>query len=119
MKVRTRSLIILVATLVIFLVALSFITQSVILQSFGAIEKQESTSNVQRFVAQLDNEVEDVAASCHDWALRDETAVIFSEQGEVQDPSRFFQPVSMKNLGIDYILIYKASGYQVFAETIP
>jgi signal transduction histidine kinase len=118
MKVRTRSLLILVATLVIFLVALSFITQSVILQSFGAIEKQETSANVQRFVAQLNNEVETVAATSHDWAIRNETAAIFTEKGDVQDPSLYFQPVSMKNLGIDYILIYNQRGQLVFSETI-
>jgi len=118
MKIRTRSRLILVATLVIFLIVLSLITQSVILQSFGTIEKRETTSHVQRFVSQINNEVEDVAASCRDWALRDETATIFTETGSVQDPSRFFQPVSMKNLGIDYIMIYNASGYRIFSETI-
>ncbi len=118
MKIRTRSRLILVATLVIFLVVLSFITQSVILQSFSAIEKQETTSNVQRFISQLDREVEDVAATCRDWALRNETAAVFSETGNAQDPSEFFQPVSMKNLGVDYILIYNASGHRIFSETI-
>lgn len=118
MKIRTRSRLILVATLVIFLIVLSLITQSVILQSFGTIEKQETTSHVQRFVSQINNEVEDVAASCRDWALRDETAMVFTETSSVQDPSRFFQPVSMKNLGIDYILIYNASGDRIFSETI-
>ena len=118
MKIRTRSRLILVGTLVIFLIVLSLITQSVILQSFGTIEKQETTSHVQRFVSQINNEVEDVAASCRDWALRDETAMIFLETGSVQDPSRFFQPVSMKNLGIDYIMIYNASGHCIFSETI-
>ena len=118
MKVRTRSLLILVATLLIFLVALSFITQSVILESFGAIEKQETSANVQRFVAQLDNEVENVAATSHDWAMRNETAAIFTEKGEVRDPSQYFQPVSMKNLGVDYILIYNQRGQLVFSETI-
>ena len=118
MKIRTRSRLILVATLVIFLIVLSLITQSVILQSFGTIEKQETTSHVQRFVSQINNEVEDVAASCRDWALRDETASVFTETGGVQDPSRFFQPVSMKNLGIDYIMIYNTSGYRIFSETI-
>ena len=118
MKIRTRSRLILVGTLVIFLIVLSIITQSVILQSFGTIEKQETTSHAQRFVSQINIEIEDVAATCRDWALRDETATVFTETGNVQDPSRFFQPVSMKNLGIDYIMIYNASGYRIFSETI-
>jgi signal transduction histidine kinase len=118
MKVRTRSRLILVTTLIVFLIVLSFITQSVILQSFGAIEKQETTSHVQRFISQINNEIEDVAAICRDWASRSETTAIFSEAGEMQDPSDFFQPVSMKNLGIDYILVYDAQGHMVFSETI-
>lgn len=118
MKIRTRSRLILVATLVVFLIVLSFVTQSVILQSFSSIEKQETTSNVQRFISQLDNEVEDVAATCRDWALRDETTAVFSDPGDTRDPSAFFPPVSMKNLGIDYIVIYNASGHGIFSETI-
>ncbi len=118
MKIRTRSLLIHIATLVIFLVALGFITQSVILQSFGTIEQQEIKSNVQRFISQLNMEIANVAATCHDWASRDETVTIFTEPGGVSDPSHIFAPVSMKNLGIDYILIYNDTGNRVFSETI-
>jgi signal transduction histidine kinase len=118
MKTRTRSQFILAATLVVFLIVLSFITQSVILQSFGVIEEQETTAHVQRFISQLNNEIEDVAATCRDWAYRDETAAIFSGTDGVQDPSRLFQPVSMKNLDIDYIAVYDAGGHRIFAETI-
>ena len=118
MKIRTRSRIILTATLIIFLVFLSFITQSVILQSFSVIEKQETQSRVDLFVSQLDNEIESVATTCRDWAARDETAAVFSETGTVEDPSHIFQPVSMKNLHIDYIVLYNASGDRVFSETI-
>jgi len=118
MKVRTRSRLILVATLVIFLVALSFVTQTVILQSFRAIEDQETTANVQRFISQLNNEIEDVAANCHDWAIREETSGLLSSAGETGDPARIFPPVSMKNLGIDYIVVYDAHGNRIFSETI-
>ena len=118
MKIRTRSRLILVATLVVFLLVLSFITQSVILQSFWVIEEQETTSHVQRFISQINNEIEDVAATCRDWANRDETAAVFTNPNGEQDSSRIFQPVSMKNLGIDYIIIYDTSGHRVFAETI-
>lgn len=118
MKIRTRSRLILVATLVIFLIVLSIITQSVILQSFGTIEKQETTSHAQRFISQINHEIENVAVTCSDWALRDETAMVFSEPDSMQDPSLFFQPLSMKNLDIDYIMIYNASGYRIFSETI-
>ena len=118
MKIRTRTRLILVATLLTFLVVLSFITQSVILQSFEVIEEQETTSHVQRFLSQINNEIEDVAATCRDWADREETSAIFTNPAGEQDPSRIFQPVSMKNLGIDYIVIYDASGQRILSETI-
>jgi signal transduction histidine kinase len=118
MKTRTRARLILVITLVIFLIFLSYITQSVILQSFKTIEERETTAQVQRFISQLNGEIEDVAATCRDWAERDETAVIFSNPGGAQDPSRLFQPVSMKNLGIDYIAVYDASGKNILSATI-
>jgi len=118
MKIRTRTRIILVATLVAFLLVLAFITQSVIIQSFGVIEEQETTSHVQRFISQINNEIEDVAATCRDWAGREETREIFTGPDGMSDPSRIFQPVSMKNLGIDYIIVYNASGKRVFSETI-
>jgi len=118
MKVRTRSRLILVATLIIFLVALSFVTQSVIIQSFRTIEVQESTAHVQRFVAQLNHEIEDVAATCRDWSAREEMNVLLSDMPPKDDPDRVFPPMTMKNLGIDYIVIYDAGGRPIFSETI-
>jgi signal transduction histidine kinase len=118
MKIRTRSRLILVTTLIIFLIFLSFITQSIIVQSFTTIEERETTAHVQRFISQLNSEIEDVASTCHDWANREDTAAVFTNQDTSQDPSRLFQPVSMKNLGIDYIVIYDAGGNRVFSETI-
>lgn len=117
MKVRTRSQLILVATLAMFLLVLGFITNTVILQSFQVIEEQETTAQVQRFLSHLNSETEDVAVTCRDWSVRNETRLVFSP-AENGDPARVFQPVSMKNLGIDYILVYNAGGMRVFSETI-
>jgi signal transduction histidine kinase len=106
-----------VTTLVIFLVFLSFITQSVIVSSFRVIEEQETTAHVQRFISQLNTEIEDVAATCSDWANHQEASGT-SNPDEEQDPSLLFTPDSMKNLGIDYVAIYDAEGNCVFSETI-
>lgn len=118
MKVRTRTILILAAALVVFLIVLGFITQLVILQAFGEIENRETTAHVQRFVSQLDSGTEDVAATCRDWSLREETAAFLSRNGSGQDPSAVFPPPVMKNLGIDYILLYDENGEQVLAGTI-
>jgi len=118
MKIRTRSRLILVVTLVIFLVILSFITQSLILQSFGVLEEKDSTANVQKFIAQINNEVENVAVTCRDWSVRDETSAFLADSPGTNEMSGLFQPITMKNLGIDYILVYNSTGDLVLTEAI-
>ena len=68
MKVRTRSRLILAAVTFVFLIVLSFITQVVILDSFRTIEKQGMTANIQRVIANLNDQERAVAANCKDWA---------------------------------------------------
>jgi signal transduction histidine kinase len=118
MKIRTRSRLILVITLVIFLIVLSYVTQSVILTSFRQVEEQETTAHVQRYVSQLNNEIEDVANTCRDWSVRDETTKVFSETARGPDPVSVFPPQIMKNLGIDYLLVYDNAGKLIVSETI-
>jgi signal transduction histidine kinase len=119
MKIRTRSRLILVATLVIFLIVLSLITQSLILESFKVLEEKDTTADVQKFIAQINNEVGDVAAICKDWSDRDETSTFISDRQEgMNDTPDMFQPLTMKNLGIDYILAYNSSGDLVFSEAV-
>ena len=117
MKVRTRSRLILVATLVIFLIVLSFVTQSIIIQSFRTIEVQESSAHVQRFIAQLNHEIEDVAASCRDWSVREDLSLLVTGPKD-DELSNLFPAALMKNLEIDYIAIYDPTGQRVFSKTI-
>jgi signal transduction histidine kinase len=118
MKIRTRSRLILVITLVIFLIVLSYVTQSVILTSFRQIEEQETTAHVQRFISQLNNEIEDVANTCRDWSIRDETTKVFDDSGGDPDPASPFPGLTMKNLGIDYIMVYDNAGTLILSETV-
>ena len=80
MKIRTRSRLILVFTIIIFLISLSFITQSVILESFRTIEKQQANANMQRVLSSLNDEVEQVAAQCRAWAEWNDTYRFVSDQ---------------------------------------
>jgi signal transduction histidine kinase len=116
MKVRTRSRLILAAMTFLFLVVLSFVTQFVILDSFNTIEKQEMTANVQRVIANINNQEMAVALNCKDWAGRDETYA-FSEGINTSSPADTLnQPVLLGTLDIDYLLIYNTSGKLVFSE---
>ena len=79
MKVRTRSRLILAAMAFVFLIVLSFITQFIILDSFRTIEKQQMTANVERVLSNLNNQETSVAATCRDWAGRDDTYAFAGE----------------------------------------
>lgn len=116
MKVRTRSRLILAAMTFIFLVALSFITQFAILDSFNAIEKQEMTANVQRAIANINTQEVSVAASCKDWANRDETYDFVGAPNLSRESLTLNQPVLLSTLDIDYLLMYDTNGTLIFSE---
>jgi len=116
MKVRTRSRLILVATIILFLLALSYVTQSVILASFKNIEQQEMTANMQRALAKLNDDVEQVASNCRDWAEWDDSYTFVDDLNSGYIHSNLAQPTSFKNLGINYMLFYNSSGALVYAK---
>jgi len=118
MKVRTRTRYILAAVAFIFLIALSFIAQFVILDSFRSIEKEQMNTNVERVIANINDQEKTVAATCRDWAGRDDT-YNFAGQFTAPEPSSgstFNQPLLLGTLDIDYLLIYNTSGQLVFSE---
>ena len=116
MKVRTRTRLILAAMAFVFLIALSFITQFVILDSFRTIEKQQMNANVERVISNLNNQETAVAATCRDWACRDETYAFLGGSNSSGPGGTFNQPVLLGTLDIDYLLIYNTSGQVVFSE---
>jgi len=118
MKVRTRTRLILAAMAVIFLIGLSIITQFIILDSFRSIEKQQMTANVERVLANINNQEKTVAATSRDWAGRDD---MYAFAGTLDTPGpssgdTFNQPLLLGTLDIDYLQIYNTSGQLVFSE---
>jgi signal transduction histidine kinase len=117
MKIRTRSWLILVAMIIIFFIALSFVTQTLILESFRNVENEEMTANVERVIANLNGEEQDVAAICQEWAQRDEVYMFLNENNTARTLSGPTLPTSLETLGIDYLLIYDSSGNLVFSDS--
>jgi len=116
MKIRTRTRLILVITIIIFLVALSFITQSVILTSFRAIEQQQATANMQRVLSSLNDEVEQVAAQCRGWAEWDDTYRFINDTNPGYIASNLASPTAFRNRGINYMLFFNSAGDLVYAK---
>src|SRR5208283_568175 len=118
MKVRTRSRLILAAMTFIFLIALSFITQFIILDSFRTIEKQQMTANVERVISNLNSQETSVAATSRDWAGRNDTYAFAGESGSPGDSGTFNQPLLLGTLDIDYLFVYNTSGDLIFSEGV-
>ncbi|MEN6444148.1 MAG: CHASE4 domain-containing protein, partial [Methanoregula sp.] len=116
MKIRTRSRLILIGTIVVFLLALSYITQSVIIESFGAIERQEATANMQRVLSSMNDQVEQVAAQCRGRAEWDDTYRFIDDKNPGYIQSNLASPTTFTNLGINYMLFYDVSGSLVYAK---
>ncbi|MDD1703490.1 MAG: ATP-binding protein [Methanoregula sp.] len=116
MKIRTRSQLILAAMALVFLIGLGYITQVVIVDSFQTIEKQEMTANVQRVIANINNQEAEIAANCKDWAGRDETYAFAGELNSSPDPVNTSPPFLLEALNIDYIFIYDISGNLTFSD---
>jgi signal transduction histidine kinase len=116
MKVRTRSLLILAATTLVFLISLGIIAQFVILDSFTTIEKNEMHANVQRVIANINTQEASVAASCKDWAQRDETYTFVTRANLSPGSSTLNPPVLLSTLDIDYLLVYDANGTLFFSQ---
>ncbi len=73
-------------------------------------------ANVERVISNLNNQETAVAATCRDWAGRDETYAFLGGSNASGPSGTFNQPVLLGTLDIDYLLIYDTSGQLVFSE---
>ncbi|WP_292369497.1 ATP-binding protein [Methanoregula sp. UBA64] len=118
MRIRTRSFVILVTVLVLFLAVLGFITQFLILGSFQSLEDREMTANVQRVVANLDDQKQSLSLTCQDWAGRDDIAAPIDSRDPGNTQKVQTADLAPGSADIDYLVAYNAEGKLVFFEDI-
>jgi signal transduction histidine kinase len=118
MRIRTRSFVILVTVLVLFLAVLGFITQFLILGSFQSLEDREMTANVQRVVANLDDQKQSLSLTCQDWAGRDDIAASIGSRDPGNTQKVQTADLAPGSADIDYLVAYNAEGKLVFFEDI-
>jgi len=118
MKVRTRSFVILVTVLVLFLAVLGFATQYLILGSFQSLENREMTANIQRVVADLDDQKQSLSLTCKDWAGRKDlfTTEDSPDKGHTQEIRT--GDLAPGAADVDYLLAYNATGELVYYEDV-
>ena len=72
-KIHTRTLLILGATIFILIFAMNAFAQFFILSSYGLVEQQASETNIGRVTSQIDFETEKLGNGVRDWAVWDDT----------------------------------------------
>ena len=71
---------------------------------------------MQRVLASLNDEVEQVAAQCRGWAESDDTYRFLGDLNQDYVRSNLASPTAFKNLGINYILFFNSSGTLEYAK---
>lgn len=116
MKIQLRTLIILCATVLLLVIALSFIAQLLILSSYVSIEKQDSDSNTLLVLDQIGYESDQLGIKARDWAVWDDTyRFMVNQNGDYQNS--VINPVTTyESLQINGLLYYDIDGNLVASQ---
>ena len=116
MKIHTRTLLILGATIFILIFAMNAFAQYFVLSSYTLVEKQESRTNVERVTNQIDFESEKLGNSVRDWAVWDRSYTFMSDRNPDFISTDIEPSASYESLGINGILLYDTTGKPVVAH---
>lgn len=117
MKINNRIIIILCVAICALLIALTIISHFFILNTFADIERKQASSDMQRVLTRLNDEVEDVAATCRVWAQRDDTYTFVNDLNPEYVRANLVEPTFFRNMKINYVLFYNSSGNLVYSRT--
>ncbi len=110
MKIHTRALFILGATVLILIFVMTLLFQFFILSSYASLEEKESFVNVQRVTSQIDFEKENFGGKIQDWAVWDDTYQFMADRNPAYAQSNIDFPATYKSLQINGILYYDRAG---------
>jgi signal transduction histidine kinase len=115
-KIHTRTLVILGATIFSLIIILAIVAHFFVLSSYAQVEQQESATNVALATDQIQSETGDLGESIHSWAVSDSTYRFVQDKNSdyirsVLDPSAFHE-----GLGIDGVLYYNTTGDLVYSR---
>ncbi|MDP3563159.1 MAG: CHASE4 domain-containing protein, partial [Methanoregula sp.] len=92
------------------------ISQFFILNTFADIEKNQATADMQRVLTRLDDQVEDVAAVCRQWAQWDDTYSFVNDLNPAYIDANLVEPALFRNMKINYVLFYNSTGKLVYSR---
>ena len=117
MSVRLKTLIVICLTFLTLLATLYFTAQWFLLRDAIAAEQENSTRDVTRLLAALDDQIAGMDANVGDWAPWDDTYE-FINSGDPAYIESNLPNVTFTNLGVELMLFINNSGQIVFGKMI-
>ncbi len=115
MKLRQRMLVVFVATVLVGMVGLYFLSRAFLMSSFKQLEIEQMTQNVQYAQTALDGENRKLATTAADYAYWDRMYEFMADP-EHGDISKEFQNGGMEGLKLNLAVIRDMNGKTVFAK---
>src|SRR3990170_8810735 len=112
MKIRNKTIIIVVLATISMVSILYVVSQSILLSSFAELEAQDTRRNVERVMSALSNEVSELNSKCADWAEWDDTYVYVQDLNDGYRQSNLV-PASLINIRINFLLFVNSTGHLV------
>ena len=108
MKIRNKTIIIVVLATISMVSILYVVSQSILLSSFAELEAQDTRRNVERVMSALSNVVSELNSKCADWAEWDDTYVYVQDLNDGYRQANLV-PASFINIRINFLLFVNST----------
>jgi len=112
MKLRKKTIVIIILTTVSMISILYASSQIILLNSFEKLEEQNTSQNVERVLSALSNEFSELNSKCADWAEWDDTYAYVQDLNNEYKQANLVDS-SFVNIGINFILFVNSTGQLV------
>jgi len=112
MKIRSKTIIIVVLATISMVSILYVASQSILLNSFAELEAQDTRRNVERVMSALSNVVSELNSKCADWAEWDDTYVYVQDLNDGYRQANLVD-ASCINIRINFLLFVNSTGHLV------
>jgi len=112
MKMRQKTIIIIVLASIVMVSILYVISQTILLDSFAKLEDQNTRQNVERVMSALSNEFSELNSKCADWAEWDDTYAYVQDLNDDYKQANLVDS-SFINIRINFLLFINSTGHVV------
>jgi sensor domain CHASE-containing protein len=115
-KISTRTLAILAATVFIFVITLFIVANAFIQSTYSQIELQQSDTNIQLVTEQIQYEFEQLGTKARDWAVWDDTYQFMEDKNAHYHETVIDAPTTYESLQLSGLILYDANGTVVASQ---